>query len=202
MRKVVHILLRLSDPMFFLSLHRRLSIYLSASVGTGLRVTHRAEIFHQGNLKEQISIGDQVTLDGTLQTYNQGWLKIGDYTFIGRSRIYCAKEISIGRYCLISDNVCILDSNLHPVSARQRAGIAENWASGIYPNVYSNVPSERVLIEDHCWIGYGSTILKGVHIGEGSIVGAGSVVTKDVPPWTIVAGNPARVIREIPENER
>lgn len=59
-----------------------------------------------------------------------------------------------------------------------------------------------VKICNKVWIGFNSIILKGVTIGEGSIVGAGSVVTKDVPPWTIVAGNPARIIREIPENER
>jgi acetyltransferase-like isoleucine patch superfamily enzyme len=59
-----------------------------------------------------------------------------------------------------------------------------------------------VKINDRVWIGFNSIILKGVTIGEGGIVGAGSVVTKDVPPYTIVAGNPARVIREIPIDER
>jgi acetyltransferase-like isoleucine patch superfamily enzyme len=58
------------------------------------------------------------------------------------------------------------------------------------------------MISDFVWIGANVIILKGVTIGEGAIVGAGSVVTKDVPPYTIVAGNPARIIREIPENER
>ena len=52
------------------------------------------------------------------------------------------------------------------------------------------------------WIGFNAIILKGVTIGEGAVVGAGSVVTKDVLPWTVVAGNPARLIREISENER
>lgn len=59
-----------------------------------------------------------------------------------------------------------------------------------------------VKISDKVWIGFNSIILKGVTIGEGAVVGAGSVVTKDVPAWTVVAGNPARIIREIPENER
>jgi len=57
-------------------------------------------------------------------------------------------------------------------------------------------------IKDKAWIGFNSIILKGVTIGEGSIVGAGSVVTKDIPDWSIVGGNPAKVIREISENER
>jgi galactoside O-acetyltransferase len=59
-----------------------------------------------------------------------------------------------------------------------------------------------VKIEDKVWIGFNSIILKGVTVGEGAIVGAGSVVTKDVPPYTIVAGNPARIIRELTPEER
>ncbi len=59
-----------------------------------------------------------------------------------------------------------------------------------------------VHVGDKSWIGFNSIVLKGVTIGEGAVVGAGSVVTKDVSAWTVVAGNPARVIREIPEDER
>ncbi len=55
-----------------------------------------------------------------------------------------------------------------------------------------------VIIEDDCWIGAGAIILNGITIGKGSVVGAGSVVTKDVPPYTIVAGNPAHKIKDIP----
>ena len=74
---------------------------------------------------------------------------------------------------------------------------------GILPLVLRVLRREKpVLICDDVLIGCMAVILKGVTIGEGAIVGAGSVVTKDVPPWTIVAGNPARVIREIPEDER
>ena len=58
------------------------------------------------------------------------------------------------------------------------------------------------MICDKSWIGFNSILLKGITIGEGAIIGAGSVVTKDVPPWTIVAGNPAQIIREISLNER
>ena len=65
-----------------------------------------------------------------------------------------------------------------------------------------DVIRKPIVIKDKAWIGFNSIILKGVTIGEGAIVGAGSVVTKDVPPYTIVAGNPARIVREIPENER
>ena len=67
---------------------------------------------------------------------------------------------------------------------------------------WSNVKEDKVTIKDKAWIGFNSIILKGVTIGEGSIVGAGSVVTKDIPDWSIVGGNPAKVIREISENER
>jgi galactoside O-acetyltransferase len=68
--------------------------------------------------------------------------------------------------------------------------------------VWTHVERQPVTIESKAWIGFNVIILKGVTIGEGAIVGAGSVVTKDVPPYTIVGGNPARVIREIPPDER
>lgn len=95
-----------------------------------------------------------------------------------------------------------MDSNLHPISPKQRLEDAVNFSKGIHPDVYTGIPNAPVIIKNSVWIGVNSVILKGVTIGEGAIVGAGSVVTKDVPAWTIVGGNPAKVIREIPENER
>ena len=74
----------------------------------------------------------------------------------------------------------------------QWAGDQKNWA---------NVASAAVHINSKAWIGFNSIVLKGVTIGVGAIVGAGSVVTRDVPPWRLVAGNPARIIRELPSHE-
>jgi acetyltransferase-like isoleucine patch superfamily enzyme len=61
------------------------------------------------------------------------------------------------------------------------------------------VKMASIKIQDKVWLGMNVTVLKGVTIGEGSVVAAGSIVTKDVPPWTLVAGNPARVIKELPQ---
>jgi acetyltransferase-like isoleucine patch superfamily enzyme len=70
------------------------------------------------------------------------------------------------------------------------------------PKDWRHIKRKPIKICDKSWIGFNSIILKGVTIGEGAIVGAGSVVTRDVPPWTIVAGNPAKVIQDISEHER
>jgi acetyltransferase-like isoleucine patch superfamily enzyme len=67
---------------------------------------------------------------------------------------------------------------------------------------WSRVAGEPVIIRDKAWIGLNAVVLKGVTIGEGAVVAAASVVTKDVEPWTIVAGNPARVMRELGADER
>ena len=195
-------LLGLIDPANALKLHRHLLFRICTVSGKGLRVSHRADLYHHGGRKEQVLIGNDVIIDGTIEVYAHGQLEIGDYTFIGRARIYCAKSVVVGRYCLVSDNVTVMDSDLHPIAARRRESIAQSWAKGCFPDVYSDVTARAVRLGDHCWIGFGASILKGASLGEGAIVGAGSVVTKDVPPWTLVAGNPARVIREIPIGER
>jgi acetyltransferase-like isoleucine patch superfamily enzyme len=172
------------------------------SSGMDCRFTSNARVFNHPLKPESIKLGNGVVIDGTLEVYSQGNLVIDDYSFIGNSRIFCAVKVSIGKGCWIADHVFIMDSDLHPISAKRRLQDAIDFSKGIFPDVYRNIPNSPVTIKDTVWIGVNSIILKGVTIGEGAVVGAGSVVTKDVPAWTIVAGNPARVIREIPEDER
>lgn len=190
------------NPNIFGKAYQTMIFRFFANSDKSITVTHRASLFNHSGNRNDVTIGKYVVIDGTLDVYENGQLTIGDYTFIGRSRIYAANQVSIGKYCLISDNVCIMDSNLHPNLSSLREEIAKKWATGKFPDVYSGILNAPVTLGDHCWIGFGCSILRGVNIGEGAIVGAGSVVTKDVPPWTIVAGNPAKVIREIPEDER
>jgi acetyltransferase-like isoleucine patch superfamily enzyme len=110
--------------------------------------------------------------------------------------------MSIGRWVYVSDNCAIMDSDLHPESATQRQATSEAWAKGRRIDVYDGVTGSPVSIGDHAWIGFGCAVLKGVHIGEGAIVAAGSIVTKSVPDWTVVGGNPARILREVAHDER
>lgn len=110
-------------------------------------------------------------------------LKIGNNSSIGPySYIGCSGYIEIGNNVMISPRVSIY---------------AENHLFGDpgVPMINQGVARSSVIIEDDCWIASHSVILAGVKIGTGSVVGAGSIVTKDVPPFSIVAGNPARVIK-------
>jgi acetyltransferase-like isoleucine patch superfamily enzyme len=133
-------------------------------------------------------------VDGALECYERGLLVIGEHTFVGRSRIYAANEVRIGANVLISDNVAIMDSDLHPRNRRLRREQTRNVARGAFPDVYSDVEGAPVLIGDDVWIGYGATILKGVQIGEGAIIGARSLVIRDVRANSVVAGSPAAEI--------
>ena len=187
------------------SLHKianKLDRKFCVNMGDKCMFTSNAKIYNHSSNPELITIGNGVTIDGTLEVYSKGFLLIDDYTFIGNSRIFCSNHISIGKGCWIADHVFIMDSDLHPISPKRRLKDAKNFSNGIFPDVYTDIPNAPTTIEKSVWIGVNSIVLKGVTIGEGAIVGAGSVVTKNVPAWTIVAGNPARVIREIPEDER
>lgn len=127
-------------------------------------------------------------------------LSIGKRTFIGRSMISVAEKVTIGSDVMISWGVTLADHNSHSIRFTERALDVANWAIG--KKMWDRVKTDEIKICDKSWIGFNSIILKGVTIGEGAIVGAGSVVTKDVPPWTIVAGNPAKTIRELSLDER
>lgn len=103
---------------------------------------------------------------------------IGSYAYIG-----CSGYIEIGNNVMISPRVSIYAEN-------------HNFATVDSPMKEQGVTREFVKIEDDCWIASNSVILAGVTIGQGSIVSAGSVVTKDVPPWSIVGGVPAKIIKK------
>jgi acetyltransferase-like isoleucine patch superfamily enzyme len=148
-----------------------------------------------------ISVGDDSIIHGKISFERVGAkMSIGKNTFIGKSHLVTASEINIGNNVLISWGVSIVDHNSHSIIYSERSRDIFDWRNG--KKDWSLVKSKSIHIHDQAWIGFNSIILKGVTIGEGAIVGAGSVVTKDVPAWTIVGGNPAKVIREIPENER
>lgn len=136
---------------------------------------------------------------------DRGCIEIGDRVFISeRTQIISRSSINIGSDVFISWGCTIYDHDAHSIDYRQRvedyAGHLLGWDSGdLQKNKdWSSVGSAPIKIGDHAWLGFDVVILKGVTIGEGAIIGARSVVTSDVPPWTIAAGCPARVVKEIP----
>ena len=119
-------------------------------------------------------------------------LEIGDNTFIGPGvKIGICEDLTIGKYCLIAARVIIIDNDGHPLNYEKRRGKTPVSQDEVRP----------VVIGDDVWVGEGSFICKGVRIGNGAIIAARSVVTKDVPEFTIVGGNPARMIRQIDNKE-
>jgi acetyltransferase-like isoleucine patch superfamily enzyme len=127
-------------------------------------------------------------------------LSVGDRTFLGNGLIAVAQSVEIGSDVMFAWGVTVVDHDSHSVRFSERQGDTQRWLRKIKD--WSNVKIAGVKIEDKAWIGFNASILKGVTIGEGVVVAAGSVVTKSVPAWTVVAGNPARVTREIGAQER
>lgn len=122
-------------------------------------------------------------------------VRCGDRCYIGASHLVCADRIDLGDDVVISWGVTIVDHNSHAIDWDLRENDVLDWANGI--KHWDHVTVAPVKLDSRTWVGFNAIILKGVTIGEGAIVAAGAVVTKDVPPYTIVAGNPAHVIRTL-----
>jgi acetyltransferase-like isoleucine patch superfamily enzyme len=146
----------------------------------------------------KITIGSQCLIQGQLVVErDESALDIGDNVLVGGGTVIdCALSIVIERDVLISYECVIADSDNHSIYPEQRVGDLALWMNGGQNN-WHLAQMAPIRICEGAWIGARSIILKGVTIGAGSVVGMGSVVTKDVPPRTVVVGNPARVIQEI-----
>ena len=169
--------------------------------GKNVKFSSRAKIFLQdGATFSQVILDDDVWLYGRIILQSQGFCKIGKHVKIGNSTtIQCVNKVEIGDYTIIADNVVITDNNNHPISPTYRKEWALNYSDSSL-SLWKHSVSKPTIIEQNVWVGANSRICKGVRIGEGSIIAASSIVTKDVPPFCIVAGNPARIVKNL-QNE-
>ena len=170
----------------------------AVEAGSASIVNHRRIRSREGC---RVKVGEQCLLQANVFfDRSNAALVVGDRTFIGKSTIVIASRVEVGDDVLISWGCTIVDHNSHALGFSERKLDVVQWLRG--EKNWDSVIAKPVVIQDKAWIGFNAIVLKGVTIGEGAVVGAASVVTKDVAPWTIVVGNPARVIREIPVNER
>lgn len=158
------------------------------------------------NSNAQLVIGrdcilkNEIIFEGRL-----GSVVIGEKTFINKdTKIMSINSIKIGSNVTMSFGVMIYDHDSHSIDYRERQKDinkildTQNLNNDIENKDWSSVNNSPIVIGDNVWIGFQAAILKGVTVGDGAIIAAKAVVTKDVPAWSIVAGNPARVVKEIP----
>lgn len=151
-------------------------------------------LLHGSNASD-IYIGDHCLINGEIISAYNGKIYVGEYSTLGAGSILRAVEqITIGAYTAISTGVVISDNNNHPVHPDDRM-ILMKTPPHSYERSWINSDHAPIIIGCNCWIGENSRICKGVTIGEGAVVAANTVVTKDVPANSIVAGNPGRIVK-------
>lgn len=179
-RKILKVLRspRLAAALF----NAQLSIRGKARLPLSVRLFGRI-YFRAGG---DVEFGNGVCLVGNvvpieIVSHKGSHISIGDHTFINYgASITAYQQVKIGRHCLLGHHLRIVDRNEHGIKQRDVAP-----------------PAAPVVIEDHVWIGAHTIILPGVCIGRNSAIGAGSVVTRDIPANCLAVGNPARVLRQI-----
>jgi galactoside O-acetyltransferase len=150
--------------------------------------------------------GGSITLGAAAGVYDRtsflvsgaGRVTVGPFTCLNGTTIVCRQAVEIGAYGLLAWGVVVTDTwpeRPPPVVARRQA-LQRAAADPIRP-VPAVGPAQKVVIQDNVWVGFDSVIVPGVEIGRGSVIGCKTVVTRDVPPYAVVAGSPARVVREL-----
>lgn len=153
--------------------------------------------------RKYLKIGSNSIVSGSfIFESSNGMITIGVHTYIGGGTFICRSSIEIGDNVTIAWGGTFYDHDSHSLDYMKRRKDIDDELSDIRNGLnfitnkdWSDVNTKPIKICNDAWIGMNVIILKGVTVGEGAIVGAGSVVTKDVPAWSVVAGNPARVVK-------
>lgn len=157
-----------------------------ASAPDAIRIGHAAHLY----LGTMFDVGPK------------GRVSIGRCSVLTGARIVCDAEIRIGDYATISWNVVFMDSYRVPTEPRGRRRWLEQAARDPRRVVAADVPAAPIVLGQNVWVGFDACVLPGVTIGRGAVVGAKSVVTADVAPYTVVAGNPARPVRTLSPSDQ
>jgi acetyltransferase-like isoleucine patch superfamily enzyme len=168
----------------------------------GARLTSRARILNARREPDRISIGRNTIVEAELFVFAHGGrIEIGEWCYIGPgTRVWSGARVAIGDRVLVAHNVNIIDNRTHPVAPAARHRHFQAIATRGHPRDIE-LGDEPIVVEDDAWIAAGASVLRGVRIGRGAIVGTGAVVTADVAEYTIVAGNPATVVRRLSAEE-
>lgn len=170
----------------------------AACISGKLTINSATEVINKG-CRKSVAIGNHCCLLCKIYCFENGKISIGENNYIGTSTyLLCKEKIIIGNSVIIANDVIIADNNTHPIDPVFRAEMSkcddflrdDKWSC-------KHSKSSPIIIEDNVWICRRAMIMKGVIVGRGSIVGAGAVVTHNVPPYTIVAGNPAKVVKTL-----
>ena len=162
-----------------------------------------AQVFPEAGVRNlrgdptRIRVGRNTAVRGELLVFaHAGEIVVGEDCYIGDgARIWSSDRVVIGNRVLISHGVNIHDTNSHPLDCEERHRHFLQILRSGHPRQGVAIAAAPIVIEDDAWIGFQATVLKGVRIGRGAIVGAGAVVVADVPSFAVVVGNPARVVR-------
>ena len=185
----------------FLALYEAVVDYqcsLNATVGEGSRFYKTSSVHNFQHEKSKIRIGTNTHIRGELLIFPYGGeIQIGDTCYIGEgTKLWSGEKILVGNNVAIAHNVNIVDSAHETDHLERAAGIRHILAKG-HPIEKGNIPTAPIVIEDYVAIYPNVSILRGVTIGEGSILSAGSVIMGDVPPFTLMLGNPARPMKKL-----
>lgn len=153
-------------------------------IDKAIRIGKGSEFIFHPRCQFRVKAGFKCGRYATIAVLSTGYLEIGKDVGIGNfNQIICHNHISIGDHTIFGPNVMVYDHN-HQFS----------FETGVKRRNYD---VSEINIGKNCWIGAGSIILKGINIGDNCIIGAGSIVTKSIPDRCVVAGNPAKIIKQI-----